>query len=63
MHENLVWENFLALLDTKERRIVVLLRNGITQIGEVSKILGYANHSPVSKTLSKIREKAQIYLQ
>lgn len=62
VHENLMWEDFLALLDTKERRIVVLLRNGITKVGEVSKILGYANHSPVSKALSKIREKALVFL-
>ena len=62
VYENLMWEDFLALLDTKERRIVVLLRNGITKVGEVSKILGYANHSPISKALSKIREKALLLL-
>jgi len=61
LHEDLLWEDFLGLLDTKEKRIVVCLRNGITKIGEISRMLGYANHSPVSKSLSKIRKKALKY--
>lgn len=62
LHENLLWEDFLGLLDTKEKRIVVCLRSGITKMGEISRILGYANHSPVSKALSKIRKKALKYI-
>ncbi len=61
--ENLLWEDFIALIDKKEQKIVVCLRNGITKVGEISKILGYANHSPVSKALKRIREKAKQYLE
>lgn len=63
VHENLLWENFIALLEPKEKRIVVCLRNGHTRVGEISQILGYANHSPVSKALAKIRHKAVQYLE
>lgn len=59
IHEDLLWEDFFALLNKKERSITVCLRNGFTKAGEISKILGYANHSPVSKALKRIREKAR----
>jgi hypothetical protein len=62
LHENLLWEDFIALLDKKERRIVVCLKNGTTRLSEISKRLGYANHSPVSKALKRIRDKAKRYL-
>jgi len=62
-HENLLWEDFLSILDTKEKRIVVLLKSGVTNLGEIGKILGYANHSPISKSLAKIRLKAQKYFE
>ncbi|MHC4545298.1 MAG: sigma-70 family RNA polymerase sigma factor, partial [Planctomycetota bacterium] len=62
LHENLLWEDFIAFLDKKERRIVVCLKNGTTRVSEISKKLGYANHSPVSKALKRIREKAKKYL-
>ncbi|MGD0077487.1 MAG: sigma-70 family RNA polymerase sigma factor [Sedimentisphaerales bacterium] len=62
LHENLLWEDFFALLDRKERKIVVCLKNGFTRYSEISKKLGYANHSPVSKALKSIREKAIKYL-
>jgi len=58
---NIVYEDFLALLNKKEKNIVVCLRNGITRVGEISKQLGYANHSPVSKALKRIRTKAEKY--
>ncbi len=61
--ENLLWEDFIALLDRKEQKIVVCLRNGITKVSEISKMLGYANHSPVSKSLKRIRNKARRYLE
>lgn len=57
VHENLLWEDFLAIVEPKDRRVVVLLRNGMTQIGEIGKLLGYANHSPISKALTRIRTK------
>ncbi len=59
VHENLLWQNLMAVLDPKERRVVVCLRSGITRMGEIGKRLGYANHSPVSKALARIRKKAQ----
>ena len=61
--ENLLWEDFITLLDKKEHRIVVCLRKGITGVGEIGRELGYANHSPVSKALKKIRIKAQQYFE
>jgi hypothetical protein len=62
LHGNLLWEDFIALLDRKERRIVVCLKNGTTRVSEISKRLGYANHSPVCKALKRIRDKAKKYL-
>jgi len=59
IHGNLFWEDFFALLNDKEKRIVVCLREGTTKLGEISRILGYANHSPVSKALARIRQKAK----
>lgn len=61
--EGLLWDDFIALLDKKERKIVVCLRNGVTKVSEIGKILGYANHSPVSKALKRIREEAKQYLE
>ena len=40
-------------------QIVVLLRSGYTKLGEVASVLGYKNHSPVSKYLARIRRKAE----
>ena len=60
-HENILWADLMALLDTKERAIVVCLRNGRTQL-DIASRLGYANHSAVSKTLSRIRRKARSLL-
>jgi hypothetical protein len=62
VHENLLWEDFLGLLNIKERHIVICLRNGITKLGDIAKSLGYSNHSPVSKALSRIRMKAKAFL-
>lgn len=56
--EHLFWEDFLALLDVRERHIVVCLRSGYTQ-AEIAKTLSYETHSPVSKALARIRRKAQ----
>lgn len=46
------------MLDRKERQVVVLLRSGVTRVGEIASQLGYAYHSPVSKALARIRRKA-----
>jgi hypothetical protein len=59
---DLLWEDFFAVLNAKERQIVVCLRSGVTQLGEIAKEIGYANHSPVSKKLAMIRRKAALLL-
>jgi hypothetical protein len=59
VHENLLWEDFFAVLDSKEKRIVVCLRNGETRLGDIGKRMGYSNHSAVSKALARIRRKAK----
>lgn len=63
IHEKLLWEDFMVLLNAKERQIVVCLKNGLTRVSDISKELGYANHSPVSKSLKQIRRKAEKYLE
>jgi len=39
----------------------VLLTSGTTKIGDVAEVLGYGNHSPVSKRLAQIRSQASAY--
>jgi hypothetical protein len=60
--DNLLWQDFSALLDRRERHVVVCLRNGTTKLGHIAAQLGYANHSPISKALARIRKKAQEFL-
>src|SRR5262249_43506448 len=57
-HERILWGDFMAFLDPRERRVAVCLRRGATGPVDIAKELGYANHSPVSKALAKIRQKA-----
>lgn len=59
---DIVCNDFLALLDPQDRRIVVLLSSGVTKLTDVAATLGYANHSPVSKRLAKIRKLADRHL-
>ncbi|GAA1798268.1 hypothetical protein GCM10009811_22940 [Nostocoides veronense] len=59
---DIVCNDFLALLDPQDRRIVVLLSSGVTKLTDVAATLGYANHSPVSKRLAKIRKLAERHL-
>jgi hypothetical protein len=61
--DELVWEDFLALLDQKEKQITICIKNGYTNLSELGKDLGYANHSPVSKSLKRIRQKLLKYLE
>lgn len=56
----LVTSDFLALLDSQQREIVVLLSSGYRQ-HEIAEQLGYANHSPISKKLAQIRRQAEKY--
>jgi hypothetical protein len=59
--DNLVVGDFLALLDDKERKVVLLLRSGVTKLTDVARELGYSNHSAVSKRLGVIRRTAARY--
>ena len=54
--ETRLWfQGFLDLLNEKDRQIVSLLEQGYTQ-EEISKILGYSNHSGVAKRIKHIRK-------
>jgi hypothetical protein len=59
---SLLWDDLLALVDQKDRHVVVLLRNGVTRVSEIAEVLGYANHSAVSKKLARIRVHARRFL-
>ena len=59
----MVYSDFLALLDPQDRQIVVVLISGTTKLTEVAQILGYSNHSAVSKRLKRIREQAARYFE
>ncbi|PUV21543.1 hypothetical protein [Sphingobacterium athyrii] len=59
VHEDLIWEDFIALLNPKEKQIVICLKNGITKLSDIGQYLGYANHSPISKAMTAIRKKAK----
>ncbi|MEU5157379.1 sigma-70 family RNA polymerase sigma factor [Glycomyces sp. NPDC021274] len=56
----LVTSDFLALLDAKQRQIIILLSSGYRQ-HEVAEVLGYANHSPIAKRLAQIRQQAAAF--
>ena len=55
----IVYGDFLALLDERDRQIVVLLHSGETKLTDVADLLGYSNHSAVSKRLRRIRSQAE----
>jgi hypothetical protein len=61
--DNLLWQDFSAILNPRERHIVVCLRNGTTKLGDIAASLGYATHSPISKALVRIRKKASAFLK
>lgn len=56
---SLLWDDLLALVSPKERHVVICLRNGLTRVSDIAEVLGYANHSAVSKKLARIRERAK----
>jgi hypothetical protein len=58
----LVTSDFLALLDSQQREIVVLLSSGFRQ-HEIAERLGYANHTPISKKLARIRRQAETFFE
>lgn len=55
--------DFLALLDQRDRTVVVLLQSGVTSLTEVAKIMGYRNHSAISKRLDRIRRQAERFFE
>lgn len=59
LHGNVLWRDLMAILDPKDRRVVICLHKGITRVGEIATALGYANHSPISKALERIRRRAR----
>lgn len=61
IEDQMFWQNFMTILDPKEKQVIVLLRNGLTNLSEIGSKLGYANHSPISKALRKIQKKLQQY--
>jgi hypothetical protein len=58
LHENLLWRDMMTIVEPRDRHIVVLLQRGQTRVGDIADELGYANHSPVSKALGRIRKAA-----
>jgi hypothetical protein len=56
--DTLLWKNLMAMVDPKDRRVIVCLRSGHTRVGDIAADLGYRNHSPVSKALQRIRALA-----
>jgi hypothetical protein len=59
VEENLLWQSLFAILNPKERRVAICLRSGVSKLAGIAEFLGYANHSPVSKALKRIREKVR----
>jgi hypothetical protein len=47
-----------ALLNERDREIVVLLSSGYTKLTEVAEVMGYGNHGAASKRLTRIREQS-----
>ncbi|MDL2325117.1 hypothetical protein LJC61_08265 [Ruminococcaceae bacterium OttesenSCG-928-A16] len=56
------YENFKQTLSEKDRKVIELLYSGYTQV-EIAKILGYANHSAVSKRAAKIAKNYRTYME
>jgi len=59
--EKFLWRDFMGMLNAKEKEVVVFLARGETSLTEIARSLGYANHSPISKALTRIRTKAREY--
>jgi len=59
--DRVVMADFMALLNERDREVVVLLSSGVTRLAEIARIMGYRNHSPVSKRLREIRRQAELF--
>lgn len=60
---NLLYRDLLSVVDPKDRHVIVCLHSGLTNLSDIASELGYANHSPVSKALDRIRKRAQRLLE
>jgi hypothetical protein len=58
---DIVTSQFLALLNPTDRAVVIVMNSGVTKLTDVADQLGYANHSAVSKRLTRIRRQAQAF--
>lgn len=56
--DRMVYGDFLALLNPRDRQIVILVHSGVTKLTDIADIMGYSNHSPISKRFNRIREQA-----
>lgn len=61
--DSMVYGDFLALLNPRDREVVVLLSSGVTKLTEIAQMLGYANHSAISKRLARIRQQAEVFFR
>lgn len=61
VEDAMVFTDFLALLNKRDRQVVVLLNSGTTKLTDLAGILAYSNHSAASKRLKRIREQADRY--
>jgi hypothetical protein len=60
---HMVTADFMALLNERDRSVVVLLNSGHTNLTEIANIMGYSNHSAVSKRLARIRRLAEEFFK
>ena len=56
--DNMLYRSLMTVVSPKDRHVVVCLHKGITHVREIADRLGYANHTPVSKALARIRRQA-----
>lgn len=61
LEANMMWGDLFGLVQARDRKVIVLLRKGLTHATEIAQALGYKNHSPVSKALARIRARAAKY--
>ena len=60
--DGLAVSEFMTVLNPLDREVVVL-RNSTTNLTEIAAIMGYSNHSAVSKQLKRIRDLADRFFE
>jgi hypothetical protein len=53
--------DFMTMVDERNRQIMVLFSSGVTNRVEIAELLGYARRSSVSKRLAQIRKAAETF--